>query len=242
VEAASTRTTTSITVSDTGIGIAPADLERAFVPFEQVSGTATSGAGLGLAISKSLAELHGGELVAVSTLGEGTSFTLRLPRRAKVLSGRPADAAYTDPVGIVGGGRPVMVVEDDMTAMGLVTLILRLADYEVWPSVSLAEARARLADATPALVLLDVRLGDGSGLELVEEMRATRRLRDVPVLVLSADAMPDDRRRAAAAGSTDFIAKPASPRALLAKVNELATRVIDPDGGGAGRPSRQGGE
>ncbi len=225
VEATSTRTATRITVSDTGIGIAAVDLERAFLPFEQVSGTATSGAGLGLAISRSLAELHGGELAATSTPGAGSTFTLELPRGVAVAARRAQHAAAAVPVEIAGGGRPVLVVEDDQTAMGLVSMVLRLADYQVWSAISVSEARERLAGSTPALVLLDIRLGDGSGLEVVEEMRRSQRLRDVPVLVLSADAMPDDRRRATEAGCNDFLAKPASPRMLLARINELTSLV-----------------
>ncbi len=238
VEATSTRTAIRITVNDTGVGIAAVDLERAFLPFEQVSGAATSGAGLGLAISRSLAELHGGELVATSTPGAGSTFTLKLPRGAAAAARRAQHAAAPVPVGIVGGGRPVLVVEDDLTAMGLVTMVLRLADYQVWSAISVSEARERLAGSIPALVLLDIRLGDGSGLEVVEEMRRSHRLRDVPVLVLSADAMPDDRRRATEAGCNDFLAKPASPRMLLARINELTSLVDRFDRNGSDGASR----
>ncbi len=235
VEANSTRTMAVIAVHDTGIGIAPDDLERAFSPFEQVSRTATTGAGLGLAIARSLAELHDGELVAASTPGAGSSFVLRLPRRVSPSTDQPTESSPEALIGVVGGGRPVLVVEDDSAAMRLVAMILRMADYQVWPTTSLAEARARLAADVPALVLLDVRLGDGDGLTLVQEIRASPRLRDTPVVVLSADTTPEDRRRATVAGCDDFLAKPASPGVIIASIHRLAGSR-----GGAGDDGHEG--
>lgn len=89
VDVSATRTSVRITVNDTGVGIAAEDLERAFAPFEQVSGSPTPGAGLGLAISRRLAELHGGRLEAASTPEQGSSFSVTLPR------GRPAGQPST---------------------------------------------------------------------------------------------------------------------------------------------------
>ena len=220
----STRGATRISVHDTGSGIAPGDLDRAFQPFEQVSRTSTQGAGLGLAISRSLAELHGGALTATSELGIGSVFTLTLPRRPRSTPSSASD----DPAGIpdiaAGDGRPILVVEDDPTALGLATDVLRMAGYEVWQAGGVGEATATMQAATPALILLDLRLGDGSGLELVERLRSDGIHRDLPILALSADAMPDDVSRARAAGCDDFMAKPASPRALLTRIHELIER------------------
>ncbi len=221
VEVASTRAATRITVHDTGIGIAAEDLERAFLPFEQVSRTSTTGAGLGLAISRSLAELHGGELSVTSEPGVGSAFTLTLPRGPKAPPGRPARVADARPVLKVGGGRSILVVEDDVTAMGLATDVLHMAGYDVWQARGLGEATAILDVATPALILLDIRLGDGSGLELVRRLRSDGVHADLPILVLSADAMPDDARRAREAGGNDFLAKPVGPRILLARVHGI---------------------
>ena len=221
VDVGSTRAATRITVHDTGIGIAPEDLERAFLPFEQVSRTSTPGAGLGLAISRSLAELHGGELSATSEPGVGSAFTLTLPRRPQAGSRGTAGVAIPLPVLDAGGGRAILVVEDDETAMGLATDVLHMADYDVWQARGLGEAIALLDVATPALILLDVRLGDGSGLELVERLRSDGTHADLPILVLSADAMPDDAKRAREAGCNDFLAKPVGPRVLLARIHDL---------------------
>jgi DNA-binding response OmpR family regulator len=96
-----------------------------------------------------------------------------------------------------------------------------MAGYDVWQARGLGEAIALLDVATPALILLDVRLGDGSGLELVERLRSDGTHADLPILVLSADAMPDDAKRAREAGCNDFLAKPVGPRVLLARIHDL---------------------
>jgi CheY-like chemotaxis protein/anti-sigma regulatory factor (Ser/Thr protein kinase) len=228
VEVATRHSATLITVNDTGIGIASEDLERAFLPFEQVSRTSTPGAGLGLAIARSLAELHGGQLDVSSTLGEGSSFTLTLPRRPEPGAGRVAQALVSIPVVGGGGGQPILVVEDDPTALSLATDVLRMANYEVWQARGLAEAKVHLERDTPALVLLDLRLGDGDGVDLAKQIRGDKRHPWLPILVLSADAMPDDATRARAAGCGDFLSKPVSPRVLLTRIQELIAQGGDP--------------
>lgn len=108
-----------LSVQDTGIGIAPEDLERAFLPFEQVSGTDAPGVGLGLAISRRIAELHGGTLTAVSAIGRGSTFTVALPvgdtmPQAVERAGEPGATSRVDlavPDGDDGGAVPELPVE-----------------------------------------------------------------------------------------------------------------------------------
>ena len=228
VDMSATRSSIKVSVSDTGIGIDAADLERAFLPFEQVSRTGSTGAGLGLAICRSLAELHGGQLEATSVPDQGSCFSLVLPRHAVARPRLPAAASTVIPHTFEGAGQRILIVEDDPTAMGLVADLLRMTDYEVWQAGGLAEATERLAHETPDLVLLDLRLGDGSGLDLIRSLRADPATRALPVLVVSADAMPDDAHRATQLGASGFLAKPVNPRVLLARIDELA--------GGGARP------
>jgi PAS domain S-box-containing protein len=228
IEVRATRDMTRITVRDSGFGIAPEDIERAFLPFEQVSGTAVQGAGLGLAISRSLAELHGGKLEATSVLGFGSAFTLSLPSRSRHAT-RRRGIGTLPPVADAVVGIPVLLVEDDETAMRLTTGVLETAGYEVHQAMSLAAAAAALREHVPALVLLDVRLGDGSGLDLIARIRADAATRHVPILALSANAMPDDIARATDAGCDDFLSKPASMRVLLARVGQLIERDRESD-------------
>jgi len=223
----STRAATRITVRDTGIGIAPEDLERAFLPFAQVSRMSTPGAGLGLAIARSLAELHGGTLTATSSPGVGSAFTVTLPRHPRATPRAQPDAPAVAGAVETGSGRTILVVEDNKTALDLATDVLRMAGYTVWQANGLGEAVALLADATPALILVDVRLGDGSGLALVEQLRSDGVHGDLPIIVLSADAMPDDISRARAAGCSDFVAKPVSPKVLLARIHDLLAKGVE---------------
>ena len=220
LEVQSGHASTRITVSDTGIGIAPEHVDRVFLPFEQVSGIGTSGAGLGLAISRSLAELHGGHLKVKSVPGAGSVFTLTLPGFGQVAAATPGPALIPH-VAAIGRGRPILVVEDNPTALELASMVLRMADFEVWQARGLGEATDVLARATPALILLDLRLGDGNGLDLLSKVRTDASFHDIPVLVLSADAMPDDMTRAKAAGCSGFLSKPVSSAVLLSHVHEL---------------------
>ncbi len=220
LEVRAKRGTVTVTIRDTGVGIASEHLERAFLPFEQVSGTATKGAGLGLAISRSLAELHGGRLDASSDPGVGSTFTLTLPGRP----GAPSSGIGPGSLPAITSrnhGRPILLVEDDATAMGLTTNLLEMAGYEVHQATGVASAIDRLAEQAPALILLDIRLGDGSGLDLVHRIRAQDDLRHVPIIGLSADILPDDVQRARTSGCDDFLPKPVSSRVLLARIGKL---------------------
>jgi len=219
-EASATRTSVRITVRDTGTGISPEDIERIFEPFEQVSRTSQLGAGLGLAIARSLAELHGGKIEVSSTPSVGSSFSLVLPR----LPGSRARGTAVEPIrseaSILGHGRLVLVVEDDPTALGLVSEALRRADYQVRQATDLEEATRLLGRRRPDLVLLDVRLGDQSGLDLLPALRSSDRDR-IPVLAISAETTPEDVRRAIEAGCDAFLPKPVGPRLLLARIRTM---------------------
>ncbi|HXG40379.1 MAG TPA: response regulator [Candidatus Limnocylindrales bacterium] len=126
--------------------------------------------------------------------------------------------------------RPVLlVVEDEARNAALVQAVLGSAGYELVVVGSLAGARAWLAGHRPDLVLLDIGLPDGSGLDLARELRATPATSAVPILVASARVLPEDRLAAQEAGCDAFLGKPIGPRELLEAV---ATHLVD-----AGRPS-----
>jgi PAS domain S-box-containing protein len=230
-EARATRTSVRITVRDTGAGIAPEDLERIFEPFEQATRTSQLGAGLGLAIARSLTELHGGKLEVQSTPSVGSAFSLVLPRLPASWSRGTVAEPVRSEAPIRGRGRLVLVVEDDPTALDLVAEVLRRADYQVHQAADLDEATRLLGHRRPDLVLLDVRLGDQSGLELLPVVRSTDPGR-IPVLAISAETSPEDVRRALDAGCDAFLPKPVGPRLLLARIGSM---IDDADVVSAGR-------
>lgn len=113
----------------------------------------------------------------------------------------------------------LLAVEDEARNAALLRAVLEPAAYELVVVGSLAEARAWLAEGQPDLVLLDVGLPDGSGLDLVRELRAAPATSAVPILVASARVLPADRAAAQDAGCDVFLGKPLRPRELLEAVS-----------------------
>jgi PAS domain S-box-containing protein len=223
VEVRRDATGTTIAVHDTGIGIAPDDLERAFLPFEQVSGTNSPGAGLGLAISRRLVELHGGRLIVTSKLDHGSTFTVYLlPAPDRATDTAPARrvpaAALPKPA---GDGRPILLVEDDETARGVLAEVLERGGYPVLVAQDVGEALGHLETALPGLVVLDLQLGDEDGLAVARHVRARGEESRLPILVLTAGGSPSDPERALAAGCDLYLAKPIGARELLGHVHRL---------------------
>jgi CheY-like chemotaxis protein len=118
-------------------------------------------------------------------------------------------------------GELLLAVEDEPRNAALLEAILGRAGYRLHVAGDLAEAREFLADATPALVLLDRHLPDGDGLDLIETIRATDRTRRVPILLVSASVLPRDQAAAIEAGCDGFLAKPVRVRPLVDEVRRL---------------------
>ncbi len=119
-------------------------------------------------------------------------------------------------------GAPLLLaVEDEPRNAALLQAILGRAGYRLHVAVDLARARAWLAESSPALVLLDRHLPDGDGLDLVSTIRGSARLRDVPILLVSASVLPRDQAAALDAGCDGFLAKPVRVKPLVNEVRRL---------------------
>lgn len=212
----SSRRLVTVSVADTGIGIARSDLKRIFEPFERLQpGGNEQGVGLGLSISKKIVELQGGRLAVSSTPGRGSTFTVTLPAAAA-----PAARGETDdarPGRAAPAGR-ILVVEDDPAILDLAAGVLEADGHRIDRATAPAEALARARAARPSLVLLDVRLGDQDGLAVARRLRKDPRTRDVPIVALSAAARPEDAARARAAGCSGYLTKPLTGGQLAAGV------------------------
>ena len=198
-----------IAVEDTGIGIPPADLERIFSGFEQVDGSPTrryGGAGLGLALVRTLVSLHGGTVRAESGgSGEGARFVVRLPSLAPM------------------GTKRVLVVEDDERVREPLCVFLCDAGYAVEGVPTARSALDALADRPPDLVVLDIGLPDMNGWEVLRHIRDGDRTRMLPVLVLT--GLGDEKAETAKTlGADEFVAKPVSPTVITGIVRELLAR------------------
>lgn len=202
-------------VADTGIGIAPENLERIFEEFVQLDSdlqTQVSGTGLGLPLSRRLAELLGGTLEVESEPGVGSTFTLRIP----VEFGRIPGGAAKDQQAQMPSQPVILFIEDNREATFVYESSLKNSKYHLEFAASIHEARLAMKRLSPALVVLDRLLEKVDCLFYVEELRANGFLG--PVLVVS---VIDEPKAAMDVGASAFLAKPVVPFTLLSTVQEL---------------------
>jgi PAS domain S-box-containing protein len=172
-------------VTDTGIGITAADQARLFVEFTQLEGGAAKkhqGTGLGLALTRRLVEAQGGQVGVVSTPGSGTTFSAILPRRAT--TGTPLADPRSIPSRRVGAPS-VLVIEDDPRDQDAIVQTLGDAGFNIETANSRAQAVSKLQTHAFDAITLDLILPDANGADLLKDIRASERNRDVPVVVIT---------------------------------------------------------
>jgi nitrogen-specific signal transduction histidine kinase/CheY-like chemotaxis protein len=214
-----------VCVSDTGVGIAPDQAGRLFKPFVQADGSHTrehGGTGLGLVITRRLAQLMGGDVEMQSELGRGSRFTLTIAtqRPAKAIAERRPEGA--DPV--------VLLIEDDSTARDLCRRALARLPLRVVCATTADEGARMAAEVDPALIVMDIHFPDRLGWDLLAEFKANPLLAETPVLVVSID---DDRARAMTLGACDHLIKPVDRDRLAAAVLRFARLPIAAAGAAA---------
>jgi signal transduction histidine kinase/ActR/RegA family two-component response regulator len=210
--------TVRVTVRDSGVGIAAADLARIFDAFEQSDAGAvgaSEGAGLGLTIAREIAREMGGDIRAQSRLGEGSTFVFdaRLPAAQAPTQADPGAPAAPAAVAVATLPRRVLVAEDDEVNALIVGAYLEKLGIAAERVVNGREAvRHALREADrPDLVLMDCRMPEMDGLEATREIRLQERalgLPRLPVVALTATATDSERTLCLAAGMDDFVAKP----------------------------------
>jgi PAS domain S-box-containing protein len=211
-----------VSVTDSGIGISPEGLEHLFKPFSQVDSSLArrfEGTGLGLAMVKLLAELHGGAVGVESAVGEGSRFTVWLPLRAAVAEGVASVKAPPAPRGeALAGTRAALVIEDDFKSAELIRLQLEAEGFTVLHAPS-AEAALGLAEAQPLdLITLDILLPGMDGWEFLNRIQQVPTLARIPVVMISIAA---DRKRGLALGAAGILQKPVSRQELSEALLEL---------------------
>ena len=215
---ATTPTAATLTVSDTGIGIASEELTRVFERSYRSAGVDAEGAGLGLAIVADLVRALSGTVEVTSELGAGSTFTVTVPLDV-VPSSTPGHGPQGPPP--TDGLPRILVVEDDADLRKYLT---RLLIGDGWTVEAVADAETGMAavaqvDAPPFdLVLTDLMLPGRNGLELVAHLRSSPRTERLPVLILTARGGVDAAAEGLAAGADDYITKPFASRDLLARV------------------------
>jgi signal transduction histidine kinase len=219
----------TLTVSDTGIGMAPGATERIFMPFVQADSSTTrrfGGTGLGLSITARLVELMGGKISVESRVGRGSTFRVEIP--AELASTAPDDGAPVEPrepaalPDFSGRGMRVLVVEDNQTNQFVIRCLLQRLGVAADYAANGVEA-VRACETRYDLVLMDIEMPGLDGIEATREIRrkeAGAGLRPVPIIALSADMLSDRTRRAREAGMDGYMSKPVSIRELAAMLDE----------------------
>jgi PAS domain S-box-containing protein len=214
-----------IAVSDTGIGIAAEDLGRLFTEFQQLDagpGRHQEGTGLGLALTRRFAELHGGEVNVESALGKGSTFTLRLPLEA---TARRAPAALEPQVPTSDPMRPlVLVVDDNPQAAEILARTMGAGGFRIKVARTGTEALTMARDLNPVAITLDILLPEVDGWEVLNRLKADEATRNIPVIVVS---VVDNPALGRALGAFDYFVKPVDGKALLSRLSQytFATKV-----------------
>jgi len=213
-----------IAISDSGPGLTDAQQARLFQAFERLEadGTGVEGAGLGLVLSKHLMNAMRGEIGLESAVGRGSTFWIRLPRATTPVFGLGAEmppARVEHDRARVERPRKVLYIEDNpVNVLLMEAMLARVADLQV-RAAALPTLGLRLAiEERPDLILLDIQLPEMDGYEVLRRLRLHDASRDIPVIAVSANAMPGDIAHGLAAGFVEYLTKPLDMQKLIAAV------------------------
>jgi signal transduction histidine kinase/ActR/RegA family two-component response regulator len=221
----STKPNLVIAVVDSGVGIAPEKIDRVFDRFTQADNTITrqfGGTGLGLTISKTLAELLGGRLTAESTVNVGSRFTVTLPA---IMMAPPAPVAAPVEEAPSNTRGLVLLVEDNDANVLVARTLLEMAGYHVQVADNGEKAVRMTNDRDYLAILMDLQMPVMDGYEATRAIRRSESLRKrktTPIIGMTAHALSGTRDRCLAAGMNDYISKPFKPAELEQKLH-LAT-------------------
>jgi len=209
-----------ISVTDTGLGMTAEQLAALFQPYNRLGRerTAVEGTGIGLVISRRLAELMGGTLQVRSEPGKGSVFTLRLPATNDPA---PAHAAPAQSGPTRYQQRLVHYVEDNPTNVEVMRgVLMQRSQITMQTSILGLDGLSAIRHSRPDLILLDMQLPDISGLELLRHIKLDDQIASIPVIVVSADATPQNMERALTLGAKHYVTKPLDIAAFLLLVDQ----------------------
>jgi len=225
----------SLTVRDTGIGISKENLKSIFKPFIQVDGSLSreqEGTGLGLALVYQLAELHGGSVNIESEFGEYTSVTVVLPMGRGFQKNQDRDSYMNgsldavDPLNAIANAK-ILLADDHKSSVILISDYLKTKFSDVIEASDGLEAVKLTSKEKPDLILMDVQMPRMDGLEAIRQIRdrenrqAGTAVRKIPIIALTALAMPGDRESCLNAGADEYMSKPVNLKALTKIIQQM---------------------
>ncbi len=232
-----------VTVSDTGIGIPAAQIDKVFDRFYQVDQSQTreyGGTGIGLALTKELVDMHKGEIAVASEVGRGTSFTVRLPLGKDYFSEQgttepplpftqgqtPATSDLTSSPVVPAGPEPddslplLLIIEDNADMRRYIRAHLD-GRYRIGEAVNGEEGVEKAIEAIPDLIISDVMMPRMDGIEMCKKLKTDERTSHIPIILLTAKAGTNDKIEGLETGADDYLVKPFDPKELGVRIRNL---------------------
>jgi len=211
-----------VNVTDTGPGIPPEKMGRLFTPFDRLGAEerGVEGTGLGLALSKRLVEVMGGAVGVESAAGQGSTFWVELARVESPAAGVDLPAAA--PAQTHGTPGTVLCIEDNLPNLRLVErLLAHRPEVKLLSALQGGLGLELAREHRPGLILLDLQLPDIPGAEVLQRLQHDPRTRQIPVVIVSADATPGQIKRLRSAGAREFLTKPLDVKRFLQLLDEI---------------------
>jgi signal transduction histidine kinase/DNA-binding response OmpR family regulator len=218
----------SFAVSDTGIGMTPEQMTRLFEEFSQADASVTrkyGGTGLGLALSRRLARMMGGDITVASEAGRGSTFTIRLPATVAENRTEPAIASATPE-----GASTILVIDDEAAVRDLMQRFLAKEGFRIVTAAGGEEGLRLARELKPDAITLDVMMPGMDGWSVLSALKADAETADIPVVMLT---IVDDRNLGYALGAADYLTKPIDRERLTAVLKkyrlDLPVLIVDDD-------------
>jgi CheY-like chemotaxis protein len=214
-----------IAITDTGLGISAEDLPKLFTPFERIGAekSLTEGTGLGLTVVEKIIGALGGIINVESVLGEGSVFWFELPYiESQLGSLQKSGGLHGLASNLANKSGTILYIEDNIQNAQLVEEFIESYRPKIHLIISMYGSSAvKLAtDHQPGLILLDLDLPDVQGSEVLKNLQADPKTRAIPVVILTADAMPQQVEKLMTSGASDYLTKPLDLRLFLQVVDE----------------------
>jgi PAS domain S-box-containing protein len=225
-------------VEDTGVGIAPEQLEEIFLPFQQVRNhtRTTEGTGLGLSISKKLAEIMGSELKVTSIQGQGSTFWLDLNLPIVQCAPELVPRSQCHAISYIGARRKILIVDDNSINRLVLLNLLAPLGFEVAEAINGRDCLQKTAEFYPDAIFIDLAMPVMDGLETIRKLRRSPLWQNTVIIVTSASAFAQDHQDSLDAGANGFVPKPVHAEAVLASLhNHLGLQWIYAATNGQGR-------